>query len=134
MPKPSRTIDTNILIRFLTADDPQKADAVEKLLREAQKDEIEIPDIIIAEVVWVLLSFYKLDKEAVIEKLEALLSLENIKTNRRLLQRTLGVYRKYNISYTDAFLIAYSLEKGMTHLYSYDEGLDKVEEIKRLEP
>lgn len=134
MPKPSRTIDTNILIRFLTADDPQKADAVEKILRGAQKDEIEIPDIIIAEVVWVLLSFYKLDKEAVIEKLEALLSLENIKTNRRLLQRTLGVYRKYNISYTDAFLIAYSLEKGMTHLYSYDEGLDKVEEIKRLEP
>lgn len=134
MSKKTKTIDSNLIIRFFAADDPQKADAVEKLLKKAKKDELELPDLIVAELVWVLVSFYKLEKEEIIEKLEGLLSLEKVKMNRPLLKHTIEIYRNYSISYTDAYLIAYTLEAGVDSFYSYDQGLDKVEEIKRLEP
>lgn len=128
------TIDTNLIIRYLTEDDAAKATAVEKLIKRASKDKLELPDVIIAEVVWVLLSFYKIGKDEVIEKLEGLLSLENIKINRRVLVQTIDIFRRYNLSYTDAYLIAYTLNKSQDKVYSYDERFDKVKEIKRLEP
>lgn len=134
MRKKSKAIDSNLIIRYLAEDDTLKADAVEKLLKKAEKDELEIPDVIIAEIVWVLFSFYKLAKEEIIEKLEGLLTLENIKLNRPVLKRTIDFYRKYNISYTDAYLIAYALENNLNTIYSYDKGLDKVKEVRRLEP
>lgn len=134
MPKQVKTIDSNLIIRFLTEDDAKKADAVEKLLRKAKKNELELPDVVIAEIVWVLLSFYQLSKNKVLEKLEGLLSLENVKINRSVLKKTIDTYRKYNLSYTDAYLIAYTLESKSNSIYSYDQGLDKVKEINRLEP
>ncbi|MBU1110939.1 PIN domain-containing protein [Patescibacteria group bacterium] len=130
-----KTLDTNLLIRFFTQDNPAQADAVEKLLRKAAKDELLLPDIIIAEIVWVLLSFYELEKEEVIEKLEGLFSLENVKMNRNTLKRTIDLYRRYNISFTDAYLAAYTLEEEKSdQIYSFDRGLDKVKEITRLKP
>jgi len=134
MNKKVKIIDSNLIIRFFAADDPRKADAVEKLLKEAKKGELELPDVIIAEIVWVLASFYKLDKKEIIEKLESLLSLEKVKMNRALLKRSIEIYYNYSVSYTDAYLIAYTLEAGVDSFYSYDQELDKVKEVKRLEP
>lgn len=134
MVKKSKVVDSNLIIRFLAEDDSVKADAVERLLRNADPNELEIPDVIIAEIAWVLLSFYKLSKEEVIEKLEGLLTLENLKLNRGVLKRTIDIFRQYNLSYTDAYLSAYALENNAGAIYSYDEGLDKVKEIKRFKP
>lgn len=134
MPKQVKIIDSNLIIRFFAEDDAKKADAVEKLLQKTKKDELELPDVIIAEIVWVLVSFYQLSKNKVLEKLEGLLSLENVKINRSLLKKTIDIYRKYNLSYTDAYLVAYTIENKSGSIYSYDQGLDKVKEINRLEP
>lgn len=128
------TIDTNLIIRYLTGDDPSKAKAVEKLFKESPKEGLELPDVAIAEIVWVLLSFYKLGKEEVIEKLEGLLSLESVKINRAVLAGTIDIFRRYNVSYTDAYLVAYTLASGKDRIYSYDERLDSVKEMQRLEP
>lgn len=134
MPKKTKTIDSNLIIRFFAEDDAKKADAVEKLLKKAKKDELELPDVIIAEIVWVLASFYQLNKKEIVEKLEGLLSLERVKMNRPVLKRSIEIYSNYSVSYTDAYLIAYTLEAGSNSFYSYDRGLDKIKEIKRLEP
>jgi len=134
MPKKLKTIDSNLIIRFFAADDIKKANSVERLLKKAKKDELELPDVIVAEIVWVLVSFYKLEEDEILEKLEGLLSLEKVKMNRPLLKCAIEIYRNYNVSYTDAYLIAYTLGKGSGSFYSYDQDLDKVKEIKRLEP
>lgn len=127
-------IDANIIIRFLAEDDLKKAEAVEQLFKKAGKNEYEIPDVIMAEIVWVLASFYGLGKSNIIEKLEGLLSLKNIKINRPILQKTIAIWRENNISYTDAYLCAYALEKGKGKVCSFDKGLDQVREISRQEP
>ena len=38
MPEKAKAIDTNLIIRFLVEDDVKKADAVEKLLKKAEKE------------------------------------------------------------------------------------------------
>ena len=135
MARKRKIIDTNLLIRYFTNDDTDKAARVESLFLRSSTGEFELPDIIIAEMVWVLLSFYKLSKDEVIEKLEGLLSLNAVLINRPILKRTIDFYREYAISYTDAYLVAYALEKADTDIiYSYDKALGKVKEIKRAEP
>ena len=135
MARKRKVVDTSILIRYLSGDDPDKALAVERLLKSAKKGELELSDVAIAEMVWVLLSFYKLTKEEILDKLEGLLSLHSVKLNQALLKRTIDFYRRYNVSYVDAYLAAYSVE-GMHSgvVYSYDEGLNKIKEISCIKP
>lgn len=136
MPKKRKSIDTNLLIRYFTEDDSEKAKAVENLFKktEAGKEKLEIPDLIMAEMVWVLLSFYEVSKEEVIEKLEAILALKNVKMNAPVLKKTVELYRNHNISYIDAYLAAYAFENNQEIIYSYDQGFDKIEDLKRNEP
>lgn len=127
-------LDANLLIRFFTNDDSAKADSVENLLKKAKKDELAISDVLVAEIVWVLLSFYKLNKDEILEKLEGLLTLRNLKLNRLVLKQTLDFWQKHNISFVDAYLCAVALKNGNHAFYSFDQALDKIKEIKRLEP
>lgn len=134
MQQKSIILDTNLFIRYFTEDTKSQAERTEQLLKNCKKDQLELPDIAIAEIVWVLLSFYQLSKEKIIEKLEGLLTLENIKMNKNLLAKTIEIFRKYSVSYIDAYLIAYSLQYGNGKFYSFDKKLDKIKEATRLEP
>ena len=64
-------IDTNLLVRYLINDDQKKADAVDNLLDRAIKGELKIvvPSVVIAELVWVLESFYQPEADAILELL-----------------------------------------------------------------
>ena len=59
--KHTAVLDTNLLVRYLTEDEPAKADAVENLLDKASRGEVRlvIPSVVMAELVWVLESFYR---------------------------------------------------------------------------
>jgi predicted nucleic-acid-binding protein len=129
MVKKTKLVDTNILLRFLVADEPSQAGKVEKLFIKAGKKELEIKDVVLAEAVWILLSFYKVSKKEVIEKLEGILAFEKFKLNKLILKKAIEVYRNNNISFVDAYLGASSNveKKG---LYTFDKDLKKVEGLK----
>jgi len=123
-----KVLDTNILIRFFTTDNKVMADKAETLIKNAKKNELVISDVIIAEIVWVLESFYELPKNEIIEKLEGLLNLDKFDINKNLLFKTIEYYKNSNISYTDAYLLAFnsvSVKNGT--IYSFDKGLKKVD-------
>jgi len=126
MAKKTKLLDTNILIRFLTQDDLEKSDLAEKIFRNAKQDELEIPDFILTEVVWVLLSFYKLTKKQVLEKLEAICIFEKFKLNKRVLRKAIDIYRENNFSFVDAYLCALSVTGKYANLYSFDERIKKL--------
>ena len=123
-------LDSNIILRYLL-DDPEAA-SVEVLLRSRQK--LVLLDIVFAEVVWTLISFYKWDKDRVISLTLGLLNLQSISANRKLLLSSLELYKKSNIKYTDAYIAASIIEKKERSIYSFDRDFDKVKRIKRLEP
>lgn len=128
-----RLIDSNLLLRLLTNDNPKQAEKVEGLLRSTP-DPIFLPDVVIAEIVWVLSSFYKVPKEEIAEKIFKVLSFRNIRSNQALLIRALYFYRTMNLSFIDAYLAAYTEKEGLEGIYSFDKGFDKIESVKRFVP
>jgi len=123
--KKVKFLDTNVVIRFLTEDDPRLAKKAEKLFLKAEKGELIIPDFILTEIVWVLLSFYQLGKEKVIEKLEAMLAFDKFALDRKVLRQAVDFWHRKNISFVDAYLLSLSMNrKGK--LISFDQRLNKL--------
>ena len=128
MPK---LVDTNLIVRFLVNDYPKQAQAAEKVFQQA---DLIITDIALAEVVWTLQSFYNLPRQEIVEKLYKLLQSKNFIFNRELIFNSLFLYLNHNISFVDAYLIAYAEGEKLEGIYSFDKGLDKVKKIKRFVP
>ncbi len=132
-----RFVDTNIFIRFLTNDIPQKADACEKIFKKAieKKESLFTTDLVIAEIVWVLESFYKLGKKDIRGKLEKILNTPNLTCpNKDLILLALTLYAKENIDFIDAYNALILKEAGISEVYSYDKDYNSVNWITRLEP
>ncbi|MBE9570823.1 MAG: PIN domain-containing protein [Proteobacteria bacterium] len=132
-----RFVDTNIFIRFLTDDVPEKADACEKIFKKAiEKEETLITtDLVIAEIIWVLESFYELPKKEVQDKVEKIMNTPNlICPHRDLILNALTLYSEKNIDYIDAYNALILREKGIEELYSYDKDYDRIDWLTRLEP
>jgi predicted nucleic acid-binding protein len=127
-----KILDANLIIRYLVEDDKKKVDAIEKLF----KSDINfiLTDVTISEIIWVLISYYKQKKQSIINKIASLIHLPNIKSNKVLIVRALEFYKKFDIDWIDAYISAYAVENKIKEIYSYDKDLDKIKNIKRLEP
>lgn len=133
MGKKIPVLDTNIIIRFLTNDQPKQAAKVENLLKESTF-KLFIPDIIIAEIVYVLLSFYELPKSEVIEKINILLDFDKIKINNKILKKTLEIFSEYNVSFADAYLCALNILGKCGYIYTFDRNLTRVKSAETKSP
>lgn len=132
-----RFIDTNVFIRYLTDDIPEKADACQKLFEKAvaKKETLFTTDMVITEIIWVLESYYELQKEDVQNKVEKILNTPNlICPNKNLILNALTAYSQKNIDYIDAYNAYILKEKGIKKIYSYDKHYDRVEWLDRMEP
>ena len=132
-----RFLDTNIFIRYLTDDDPVKADACEKIFKQAvsKEETFFTTELVIAEIVWVLESFYILPKKEIQDKVEKILNTPNlICPHKDLILSALILYGEKNIDYIDACNASILKEQGMEELYSYDKHYDRIDWLKRLEP
>jgi predicted nucleic-acid-binding protein len=84
-------LDTNILARHLTGDPPALVARATRYLHEAP--ELLLPDLILAEVVYVLESFYEVPRERVAAVARSILAFDAITVvDRDLLLRTLELY------------------------------------------
>lgn len=132
-------IDTNIFIRHLTNDVPEKAQACLELFRKAQRGEVALTttEAVIAEVVYILSSkrLYHLPREQIRKLLYPLLSLSGLKlAQRKVYLRALDLYATYPLDFENAMIVAQMERQGVTDLYSYDRDFERVPGIARLEP
>lgn len=132
-----RFVDTNVFLRFLVNDDPAKADACEVLFRKAIAGEEALftSDMVIAEIIWVLESYYELKKAAIRESVEKILNTRNLHCpNREIIISALSIYVEKNIDFIDAFN-AFLLKREKTNeIYSYDKHFDRIGWLNRIEP
>jgi predicted nucleic-acid-binding protein len=130
-------IDTNIFIRFLTNDIPDKAAACEGIFREAaeKNESLFTTEMVIAEIIWVLESYYELPKKEVQEMVEKILITPFLLCPQKdLILNALTLYGDKNIDYIDAYNASVVREQGIKEVYSYDRHFDKIDWVKRLEP
>ena len=132
-------VDANIFLRYLTKDDPIKAQACYELFKKAERSEVTLTtsEAVIAEIVYVLSSsrLYGLSREDVRVRLLPLLALPGLRlTDRTIYLRALEIYAAYHLDFEDALAIAHMEHQGITEIYSYDRDFDSVVQVKRIEP
>ena len=132
-------LDANVILRYLTRDDPKKAENCYELFQKVKRGEIELTtcEAIIAEVVYVLSShsLYNLPRDEVCSLLLPIINLYGLKIpQKRLYIRALDIYASKNIDFEDALIFAHMEKQQIKEIYSYDSDFDKLEELRRLEP
>jgi predicted nucleic acid-binding protein len=131
-----RFVDTNVFLRFLVNDDPAKADACEALFRNAiaGDETLVTSDMVIAEIIWVLESYYELKKSDIRESVEKILNTRNLRCpNREIIISALSTYVDKKIDFIDAYNAFMMKRDEINEIYSYDEHFDRVDWIKRIE-
>ncbi len=117
-------IDTSAILRLLVKDDPAKAGAVEKLLRES-KDKgttLYLLPVTILEIVWVTEKVYRLSRKTIRELVEAILNTPNLKCPlERVFRQALITYETQKIKFADAVMSYWGLQEGISTVYTYDE-------------
>ena len=134
---PPRFLDTNILLRYLTRDDEEKAHRALALLLRVERGEEEVvtSPMVVFETIFTLQSYYRLPKERIRERVGDLLSLRSLHVpDKQVFLRALDLYVRHNISFADAYNAASMHQRQMTEIYSWDTDFDKLPGITRVEP
>jgi predicted nucleic acid-binding protein len=129
--------DANVILRYLTQDPPVMAEAALKIFTDAKMGKIAllITSLTVAEVIWVLESFYDHTKIQIAETLTQFLFCEGLEVeDLDLLVEALTLYKEKNIDFADAFLAIAALRKGPKIIYSFDQHLNRVDGITVLKP
>lgn len=126
-------VDTNILVRHLTGDpEPHAARATAFL---ASSTELLLTDLITAETVYVLESFYETPRAQVAEAMRSLLAFDTIVcVDPALMLRAIEVYEVDRIDFAEAYLVACAESTDVSTIASFDRSLDRVTTVTRLEP
>lgn len=124
-------VDTNIFVRYLTNDDPAKAQACHELLEKAGRNEVTLTtsESVIAEGVFVLSSrrLYNVPRTQIRVVLYPLLMIRGLKLTRRAMYlRALDLFASSNLDFEGALSIAHMERRKMSALISYDQGFDRV--------
>lgn len=72
--------DTNVLVRYLTGDDPAQAEAAARALEAA--DTVYVPLVVLCETVWVLKRAYGFSAPTIAETLRRLLESDTIEVDQ----------------------------------------------------
>ena len=131
-------VDTNLVIRYLTNDDPILADRVEQLLDDAAVGSVQLvtTELVMAESVWVLESSYRLTHAQITPLIRGILATPGMDViNGDLVGKALVMYELQNIDFVDAYIAALMEKQGIKDIYSYDrKHLSRVKSINRKEP
>ena len=132
-------VDTDVLIRLLTGNDPTKQERARALFEQVQAGQVTLqaPDTVIADAVFVLSSprLYHLPRSQIQALLTPLLRLSHFKVaNRRALLRALELYASSNLDFGDCLIVALMERRSSSLVYSYDMGFDRQTGITRQEP
>ncbi|MCR4313924.1 MAG: PIN domain-containing protein, partial [Candidatus Uhrbacteria bacterium] len=122
-------VDTNYFLRFLLADQEGQHQIAKSLFKRAAAGEVDLFTslIVFFEVYWVLSSFYKKEKDELVEKLEGLLSMSFIDFQEgEVLAGAVRVFKETPLDLEDAYNLVYASANKATELKTFDQQLQKV--------
>ncbi len=116
-------VDTNVFLRFFVRDVESQYERARALFEraEAGKIRLETSELVIAEIVWVLESFYGFTRKEIADVLITLLSSRNLKiANSSRISASVQFYVSGNMDFIDAYNIAYMRSKELTNIATFD--------------
>jgi predicted nucleic acid-binding protein len=135
-----RYVDTNIFIRYLSHDDPNKSAACLAFFNDVRDEKVEATtcEAVISEVVFILASrvSYQLARPDIRARLTPVLGLRGLKLpHRSVYLRALDLYVTHgSLDFEDALCVAHMERTGIREIESYDRDFDRVSGVTRHEP
>ncbi len=130
-------IDTNVFLRIIVKDDQKKVADCEKLIEliKLQKIKAFTSNLVLAEIVWTLLSFYKIQKEVVVKILSAILGIKNLKIDDSMHSlNAISLYTQNNVKFIDCLISSNpQIASHDMKVVSYDKDFDLLS-AHRVEP
>lgn len=132
-------LDTNIIIRYLTQDNPDQTQRALVLLQQVEAGELLVTtsEAVILEAVFVLSSktLYNLPRALIQARLSNIITLRGLRLpHKKSYLRALDIYASTNLDFTDALNIAHMERAGISTIISFDRDYDKLAGITRREP
>ncbi|MCO5300731.1 MAG: PIN domain-containing protein [Candidatus Nanopelagicales bacterium] len=94
-----------------------------------------LTDLVLAETVYVLESFYHVPHAKVAEAMRSLIAFKAVITvDPALLLRALEVYEVERLDFAEAYLVASAESSAVNTIVSYDKSIDRITTVERLEP
>jgi predicted nucleic-acid-binding protein len=101
----------------------------------ANEEHLLLTDLVLAECVYVLESFYEVERPRVAELMRSALAVSSIDAiDPALLLRALEVYELDRVDFAEAYLVAQAEATGVNEILSFDRSIDKITTIARREP
>lgn len=117
-------VDTNVFLRFLTNDLPEQAAAVEALFRRAEAGEVRLATntMVVAEIVWVLESYYHLGRSDVQERALAAAHMDGlVLPELDIVTDALLAYAESNVDFIDAYNACWMKQRDLCRVATFDE-------------
>jgi predicted nucleic acid-binding protein len=108
-------VDANVLLRFITGDPPEMAQRALRLIERAELGEVtlRLSPLIVAEIVWVLGSFYRYPRTQIAEVLLPLVTARGV--NLEAAEQVVAALDRMataNVDFIDAFLAENARSEG----------------------
>ena len=125
-----RAVDTNVLVRLTTRDDPKQVAAAEGFVTEGAW----VSHVVLAEFVWVLTSVYGLGASDIAIAIEILLAHETLSLqDSEAVSAALEHYRKKpSRSFSDCLVLEAARKAGHLPLGTFDKDLGRLPGAQRL--
>jgi uncharacterized protein len=136
---PTEFLDTNVVIRYLTQDNPDQTTRATKLLQQIETGERQMTTCegVLVEIVQVLSSkrLYNLPRSDIASALSDILRLRGLRLpHRSTYLRALDLYASTSLDFVDALALAHMERGKLQTIVSFDRDFDRFPQVTRHEP
>lgn len=125
-----RAVDTNVLVRLMTRDDPKQVAAADAFIARGAW----VSHLALAEATWVLASVYDCDDDAIATAVEMLLGHEHLTVqDGDVVGAAVAQFRRHpRTGFTDCLMVEIARKAGHLPLGTFDRNLSRVDGTHRL--
>ena len=125
-----RAVDTNVLVRLVTRDDPKQVVVAEAFIANGAW----VSHLALAEATWVLTSVYKRSRDAIATVLEMLLNHQHLTIqDGETVAAAVARFRQHSaVGFSDCLMVEVARKAGHVPLGTFDRDLGKIDGAQRL--
>jgi predicted nucleic-acid-binding protein len=125
-----RAVDTNVVIRLVTRDDPRQTARAEAFVGKGAW----VSHIVLVEVVWVLESVFELPHKQLVTAVDMLLNHRDLVLQEpEVVSAALARFRRRpRLGFSDCMVLEAARKAGHVPLGSFDKELGKLDDVERL--
>jgi predicted nucleic-acid-binding protein len=126
-------LDTNILVRYITLDDPVQAPRAAQIIeRQCTRDEPGFASLVtVVELAWVLENFYEFSNEQIAAAIERILQIATLSVqNEREIYIAMVALKTNTASFDDALLGALGRWAGCSSTLTFDRKAARLKDFE----